>query len=256
MEDLTIVGRHAVKEAIMSGRTINKILIQENIKKQQIADILKKAKSEKIIVQTVPKSKIDHISDSPHQGIAAFIAPYAYKALDAFLEEMEQQDHLPCVLILDGLEDPHNLGSILRTADATGIDAIIIPKRRSVALTQVVAKASTGAIEHVPVIRVTNLSQTMDTLRDKGYWFVGSEAKHSTDYREMDAGMPLAIVIGSEGQGTSRVVLEKCDFFLNIPMVGHVNSLNASVAASLLMYEVYRKRHPLGEKSRNKYTSS
>ena len=151
------------------------------------------------------------------------------------------------MLILDGLEDPHNLGSIIRTADASGVDGIIIPKRRSVALTQTVVKASTGAIQHVPIMRVTNLAQTIESLKEHGYWVAGAEADNATDYRELDAGMPLALVIGSEGQGMSRLVKDKCDFYIKIPMVGHVNSLNASVAASLLMYEVYRKRNQIGD---------
>lgn len=243
MEDLIIVGRHAVKEAITSGHTINKIMIQEGIKKQQIGDILKNAKDQKIVVQTVPKSKLDFLSSAPHQGVLASIAPYEYKDFDAFIAEQKAKEGLSTVLILDGLEDPHNLGSILRTADASGVDGVIIPKRRSVALTQVVAKASTGAIQHVPVMRVTNLPNTIDALKDHGYWVAGAEADNATDYREMQADMPIAIVIGSEGQGMSRLVKDKCDFYIKIPMVGHVNSLNASVAASLMMYEVFRKRH-------------
>lgn len=135
----------------------------------------------------------------------------------------------------------------MRTADAIGIDGIIIPKRRSVQLNATVAKASTGAIEHVPVIRVTNLPSTMERLQEVGYWIAGTDAKHATDYRQMDVNMPLVIVIGSEGEGMSRLVKDKCDFYIKLPMVGHVNSLNASVAASLLMYEVYRKRHPIGQ---------
>ncbi|KDP14044.1 23S rRNA (guanosine(2251)-2'-O)-methyltransferase RlmB [Staphylococcus chromogenes] len=246
METEIIVGRHAVREVIQSGHAINKVLIQEGVKKQQIDDILKSAKSQKLVIQTVPKSKLDQIANAPHQGVAAYIAPYEYAPLDDFLAKQANKETLSTVIILDGLEDPHNLGSILRTADATGVDGIIIPKRRSVALTQTVAKASTGAIQHVPVIRVTNLSQTMDTLKDQGYWIAGAEANNATDYRQMQVDMPLAIVIGSEGQGMSKRVKDKCDFYIKIPMVGHVNSLNASVAASLLMYEVLRKRMPVG----------
>lgn len=145
-------------------------------------------------------------------------------------------------LILDELEDPHNLGSIMRTADAIGAHGIIIPKRRSVSLTAVVAKASTGAIEHVPVVRVNNLAQTVDELKERGVWIAGTDAKGSVDYRKMDATLPLAIIIGSEGKGMGRLLKEKCDFLYHLPMVGHVTSLNASVAAALLMYEVYRKR--------------
>ncbi|HHS4726545.1 TPA: 23S rRNA (guanosine(2251)-2'-O)-methyltransferase RlmB, partial [Staphylococcus aureus] len=173
--------------------------------------------------------------------------PYEYADFDQFLKQQKEKEGLLTVLILDGLEDPHNLGSILRTADATGVDGVIIPKRRSVTLTQTVAKASTGAIEHVPVIRVTNLAKTIDELKDNGFWVAGTEANNATDYRNLEADMSLAIVIGSEGQGMSRLVSDKCDFYIKIPMVGHVNSLNASVAASLMMYEVFRKRHDVGE---------
>lgn len=243
VEDTVIVGRHAVKEAIVSGHAINKILIQDGIKKQQINEILKNAKAQKLIVQTVPKSKLDFLSNAPHQGVAALVAPYEYADFDQFLQSQKDKDGFSTVMILDGLEDPHNLGSILRTADASGVDGVIIPKRRSVALTQTVAKASTGAIQHVPVIRVTNLSKTIDELKDNGFWVAGTAANNATDYRDLQADMSLAIVIGSEGQGMSRLVSDKCDFYIKIPMVGHVNSLNASVAASLMMYEVFRKRN-------------
>ena len=187
------------------------------------------------------------MSESPHQGVAALVAPYEYTDFNDFIAQQDNKDTLATVLILDGLEDPHNLGSIIRTADASGVDGIIIPKRRSVALTQTVVKASTGAIQHVPIMRVTNLAQTIESLKEPGYWVAGAEADNATDYRELDAGMPLALVIGSEGQGMSRLVKDKCDFYIKIPMVGHVNSLNASVAASLLMYEVYRKRNQIGD---------
>ena len=179
--------------------------------------------------------------------MAALVAPYEYANFDEFYKTKEK-DRYSTVIILDGLEDPHNLGSILRTADASGVDAVIIPKDDQL-LTQTVAKASTGAIQHVPVIRVTNLSKTIDELKDSGFWIAGTEASNATDYRDLQADMSLGIVIGSEGQGMSRLVSDKCDFHIKIPMVGHVNSLNASVAASLMMYEVYRKRHQLEEKS-------
>lgn len=242
--DEMIVGRHAVKSAIESDHEINKVFIQEGINKSQISSILNLCKKRKIIVQTVPKSKLDHLSDVPHQGIMAMISPYEYIDLDDFLNARDK-DKLSTIMILDGLEDPHNLGSILRTADAIGIDGILIPKRRSVSLNQTVVKASTGAIEHVPVMRVTNISQAIDKLKEAGYWVAGTDASKSVDYRKMDANMNLAIVIGSEGEGMSRLVKDKCDFLIHLPMVGHVNSLNASVAASLIMYEVYRKRNPL-----------
>ena len=166
------------------------------------------------------------------------------RKLDDLFAVAKNRREDPFFLILDELEDPHNLGSILRTADAAGVHGIIIPKRRSVGLTGVVAKASTGAIEHIPVVRVNNLSQTVEELKKAGVWIAGTDAKGSQDYRSMDATLPLAIIIGSEGKGMSRILKEKCDFLYHLPMVGHVTSLNASVAASLLMYEVLRKRKP------------
>ncbi|UOB20427.1 23S rRNA (guanosine(2251)-2'-O)-methyltransferase RlmB [Macrococcus armenti] len=242
--DDIIVGRHAVKSAVSSDHEINKVLIQEGINKSQISSILNLCKEKKIIVQTVPKSKLDHMSDVPHQGILAMISPYEYTEIEDFLSS-RNRDKFSTIMILDGLEDPHNLGSIIRTADAIGVDGIMIPKRRSVSLNQTVVKASTGAVEHVPVMRVNNINQAIDKLKDAGFWIAGTDAKKSVDYRKMNADMDLAIVIGSEGEGMSRLVKDKCDFLIHLPMVGHVNSLNASVAASLLMYEVYRKRNPL-----------
>ncbi|EEK52822.1 tRNA/rRNA methyltransferase [Bacillus cereus ATCC 10876] len=159
----------------------------------------------------------------------------------------EKRNEDPFFLILDEIEDPHNLGSIMRTADATGAHGIIIPKRRAVGLTASVAKASTGAIEYIPVARVTNLSRTIDELKERGLWIAGTDAKGKTDYRNLDGTMPIGLVIGSEGKGMSRIIGEKCDFLITLPMVGKVTSLNASVAASLLMYEVYRKRHEIGK---------
>ena len=159
----------------------------------------------------------------------------------------EKRNEDPFFLILDEIEDPHNLGSIMRTADATGAHGIIIPKRRAVGLTASVAKASTGAIEYIPVARVTNLSRTIDELKERGLWIAGTDAKRKTDYRNLDGTMPIGLVIGSEGKGMSRIIGEKCDFLITLPMVGKVTSLNASVAASLLMYEVYRKRHEIGK---------
>jgi 23S rRNA (guanosine2251-2'-O)-methyltransferase len=157
----------------------------------------------------------------------------------------EKRNEPPFFLILDEIEDPHNLGSIMRTADAVGAHGIIIPKRRAVGLTATVAKVSTGAIEYIPVVRVTNIAQTIDELKERGLWIAGTDAKGSQDYRKMDGAMPLGLVIGSEGKGMGRLIREKCDFLFHLPMVGHVTSLNASVAAAILMYEVYRKRHSL-----------
>lgn len=237
-----IAGKNPVLEALRSGREINKIWIAEGVKKSGVNEILDLARERGILVQFVPKKKIDQLTSSNHQGIVASVASYKYAELDDIFQKAIEKNEDPFILILDELEDPHNLGSIMRTADAIGVHGIIIPKRRAVGLTAVVAKASTGAIEHVPVVRVTNLAQTVDVLKDRGVWVAGTDAKGSNDYRQMDATLPLAIIIGSEGRGMSRILKEKCDFLYYLPMVGHVTSLNASVAAALLMYEVYRKR--------------
>lgn len=182
-----------------------------------------------------------------HQGVVAQVAAYEYAELDELYKAAEERNEQPFFLILDELEDPHNLGSIMRTADAVGAHGIVIPKRRAVGLTTTVAKASTGAIEHIPVARVTNLARTLEEMKERGIWVVGTDASAREDYRNMDGNMPLALVIGSEGKGMGRLVKEKCDFLIKLPMAGKVTSLNASVAAGLLMYEVYRKRNPLGE---------
>lgn len=241
-----IGGKNPVLEALRADRDINKIWIAEGVQKKGITELLQLAKDKGVLVQFVPKKKIDGLTDSNHQGIAAAVAAYNYAELDDLFAAASSRSEDPFFLILDELEDPHNLGSIMRTADAIGVHGLIIPKRRAVGLTAVVAKSSTGAIEHIPVVRVTNLSQTVDELKKRGVWIAGTDAKESVDYRKMDAALPLAVIIGSEGKGMSRVLRDKCDFLYQLPMIGHVTSLNASVAASLLMYEVYRKRHPLG----------
>ncbi|MFC3209914.1 MULTISPECIES: 23S rRNA (guanosine(2251)-2'-O)-methyltransferase RlmB [Planomicrobium] len=246
LEPEIIGGKNPVLEALRADRDINKIWIAEGVQKKGIAELLQLAKEKKVIVQFVPKKKIDGLTDSNHQGIAAAVAAYNYAELDDLFKVAESRSEDPFFLILDELEDPHNLGSIMRTADAVGAHGLIIPKRRAVGLTAVVAKASTGAIEHIPVVRVNNLSQIVDELKKRNVWIAGTDAKESVDYRKMDASLPLAVIIGSEGKGMSRILREKCDFLYQLPMVGHVTSLNASVAASLLMYEVYRKRNPLG----------
>ncbi|RBW67737.1 23S rRNA (guanosine(2251)-2'-O)-methyltransferase RlmB [Bacillus taeanensis] len=242
-----IVGRNPVLEALRSGREINKIWINEGSRGGQISQVIQLAKENNVIVQQAPKKKLDQLADSDnHQGVVASVAAYRYAEMEELFESAEAKGEAPFFLILDEIEDPHNLGSILRTADAVGAHGVIIPKRRAVGLTATVAKASTGAIEYVPVVRVTNLAQTMDELKERGLWFVGSDAAGKQDYRQADFEMPIGLVIGSEGKGMGRLIKKKCDFLIRLPMAGKVTSLNASVAASLLMYEVYRKRNPLG----------
>ncbi|MHA2895205.1 23S rRNA (guanosine(2251)-2'-O)-methyltransferase RlmB [Bacillus cereus] len=242
-----IIGRNPVIEALRSGRDINKIWIAEGAAKGQVQIVLALAKENNIILQHAPKKKLDQLVEGNHQGVIAQVAAYQYAELEDLFKVAEKRNEDPFFLILDEIEDPHNLGSIMRTADATGAHGIIIPKRRAVGLTASVAKASTGAIEYIPVARVTNLSRTIDELKERGLWIAGTDAKGKTDYRNLDGTMPIGLVIGSEGKGMSRIIGEKCDFLITLPMVGKVTSLNASVAASLLMYEVYRKRHEIGK---------
>ena len=245
MDDQYITGRNAVLEAIKAKREINKLWISEGSQKGSMQKIIRAAKEQRIVIQFVPRKKLDEMAKN-HQGIIAQVAPYRYFDVDELFQRAEQKNEVPFFLILDEIEDPHNFGSLIRTADASGVHGIIIPKRRSVGLTATVAKASTGAVEYVPVARVTNLARTIDELKERGVWVCGTDAGAAMDYRELDGTLPIAIVIGSEGKGMSRLVKEKCDFLVQLPMKGHVTSLNASVAGALLMYEVYRKREPAG----------
>lgn len=247
MDHEYIIGRNPVIEALKSGRDINKIWVSEGANKGQIHTVLQLAKENGVLIQQAPNKRLDQMVEGNHQGVIAQVAAYQYAELDDLFRAAEKKEEAPFFLLLDEIEDPHNLGSIMRTADAVGAHGIIIPKRRAVGLTAAVAKASTGAIEYVPVVRVTNLTRTIEELKERGVWIAGTDAKGSDDYRKFDGTMPLGLVIGSEGKGMSRLVKEQCDFLVRLPMAGKVTSLNASVAAGLLMYEVYRKRHPLGE---------
>ncbi|WP_175614707.1 23S rRNA (guanosine(2251)-2'-O)-methyltransferase RlmB [Piscibacillus halophilus] len=245
MKEEWIMGRNPVMEALKSGRPINKVFVLESMEGRAQSSIFKLAKQQNVLVQKVPKHKLDQIADH-HQGVAASVAAYEYAEIDDLFAKAKEKGESPFFILLDELEDPRNLGSIMRTADAVGAHGIIIPKRRSVQLTQTVAKASTGAIEYIPVARVTNMNQTIEQLKEEGVWVVGTDAKGKHDYREIDYDLPIAVVIGSEGKGISRLVLKNCDWLVRLPMRGQVTSLNASVSASLLMYEVYRSRFPLG----------
>lgn len=240
-----IIGKNPVIEALKSEREINKLLIAEGSQKGQMQQIIGLAKQRNILVQYVPKKKIDGMVEGNHQGVVAQVAAYEYAELDDLFAAAEKKNETPFFLLLDEIEDPHNLGSIMRTADAVGAHGIIIPKRRAVGLTATVAKASTGAIEHIPVVRVTNMARTIDELKERGIWIAGTDALGTEDYRSFDGTLPLGLVIGSEGKGMGRLIRDKCDFLIRLPMKGHVTSLNASVAAALLMYEVFRKRNPL-----------
>ncbi|KRM90469.1 23S rRNA (guanosine(2251)-2'-O)-methyltransferase RlmB [Liquorilactobacillus cacaonum] len=237
-----VIGRHPAVETLKSNQDINKVFIQEELKSDAIGDIIRAAQKRKIIVSKVPKSKLDLLSDGQnHQGVVVAVAAYRYAKLDDLFELAKEKNEDPFFLILDGIEDPHNLGSIMRTADAAGVHGIIIPKRRAVQLTATVAKTSTGAIEHVPVVRVTNLVQVVKELKKKNVWIFGTDMD-GTDFRSWNATGAVALVIGNEGKGISALLKKECDEMLTIPMVGHVQSLNASVAASLLIYQGFSSR--------------
>ncbi|MBQ7232220.1 MAG: 23S rRNA (guanosine(2251)-2'-O)-methyltransferase RlmB [Bacillales bacterium] len=244
MPDILIGGKNPVIETLKSDRSVHKIWVADGMKPSALQSIVSLAKKKNVLIQRVPKRKLDDMKIENHQGVVAQIAAYKYSTLDDLFLQAEQRNEMPFFLILDEVEDPHNLGSILRTADCVGVHGIIIPKHRAVGLTHTVAKASTGAIEHVPVVRVTNIAQTLKVLKDAGLWIIAADLQNSRDYRELEANFPLALVIGSEGKGISRIVSKSCDFIYRLPMVGQVTSLNASVAAALFLYEIYRKRYP------------
>jgi 23S rRNA (guanosine2251-2'-O)-methyltransferase len=240
-EEEMVAGRHPVLEAIRSGRTIHKLLFADAA--QGIGPVIAEARAAGIVAQQVDKRKLDQMAVGVrHQGIIAVVAERAYAELDDLFAAAAASGEPPLFVLLDEIEDPHNLGSILRTVDCAGAHGVVIPKRRSAGLTATVAKTSAGAIEHVPVARVTNMAQTIDELKERGVWIAGADASADRDVYSSDLKLPLAIVIGNEGKGLGRLVRERCDFLVKLPMFGRINSLNASVAASLLLYEAVRQR--------------
>lgn len=247
MNEEMIIGRNPVMEALKSGRAVNKVFVSDQLNKQTEKDLLRAVKKANTILQKVPKKRIDQMSSGKHQGIIAYVSAYEYATIDQILHRATEKGVPPFIMILDEIEDPHNLGAILRTADATGVHGVVIPKRRAVGLTETVAKASAGAIEHIPVARVTNITDTIKQLKAENIWIVGTDERGSDDYRTLDGQTALAIVIGNEGKGLTRIVKEHCDWLVHLPMQGSIPSLNASVASGLLMYEIFRKRFPLGE---------
>lgn len=236
-------GRNPVYEALKSGRPLNKIIMAKGIHEGLVKKIWGMARDQNIIIQEVDREKLDAISDTgAHQGIIAYVASAKYVEVEDILNKAKGRGESPFILILDEITDPQNLGAIIRTADSAGVHGIIIPKRRAVGLTSVVAKASAGAIEYVPVARVSNIGQTIDLLKKNGIWVVGTDASGEQRHYKKDLTGPIAIVTGSEGEGISRLVKDKCDFIVKIPMKGKVSSLNASVSAALVMYEIVRQR--------------
>lgn len=243
LPDDVLVGRNAVTEALKSGRGINKLWIASGDREGSVAEIAALAKERGIVVQYVERAKIEALAGGHrHQGVLAYVAPVPYAEFEDILKAAEAKGEAPFLVLLDELEDPHNLGALLRTADATGVHGILIPKRRSVSLNATVAKTSAGAVEYVPVARIGNIAQTLKKLKEKGFWVAGADMDGEKAYYEADLTGPLVLVVGSEGKGMSRLTKEACDFIVRMPMVGRINSLNASVAGSILMYESMRQR--------------
>ena len=241
-EELTIEGRNAVMEAFRSGKTIDKLFVLDGCQDGPVKSIVREAKKHDTIVNFVAKERLDQLSDTGHhQGVIAFAAAYEYAEVEDILKIAEEKGEPPFVFLLDGIEDPHNLGAIIRTANLAGAHGVIIPKRRAVGLTATVAKTSAGALNYTPVAKVTNLAKTMEELKDRGLWFVCADMGGESMYRLNLKGR-IGLVIGNEGEGVSRLVKENCDFIASIPMKGDIDSLNASVAAGVLAYEIVRQR--------------
>ena len=241
-EELTIEGRNAVIEAFRAGRTIDKLFILENCQDGPIKSILREASKQDVIVQKVSRERLDQMSQTHnHQGVIAFAAAYDYATVEDILAAARDKGEQPFIFMLDGIEDPHNLGAIIRTANLAGAHGVIIPKRRAAGLTSTVAKTSAGALNYTPVAKVTNLTATMEELKKEGLWFVCADMGGSSMY-ECNLKGPIGLVIGNEGEGVSRLVREHCDIIASIPMKGDIDSLNASVAAGVLAYEIVRQR--------------
>lgn len=239
-----VEGRNAVLELLESGRDINKILVANGEKHGSIHKILAIAKERKIIVTEMERNKLNQITQTPNnQGVIAIVPPYDYCEVEDILEEAKRKDEMPFILILDGIEDPHNLGSIIRTAETAGVHGIIIPKRRAASVNSTVSKVSAGAVEYMKIARVNNINETIRYLKEQDVWICGTDMDTNTIYTKQDYKMPIAIVIGSEGFGMSRLVKENCDFLVKIPMKGKITSLNASVSAGIIMYEVVKNRN-------------
>ena len=237
-----IEGRNPIIEALRSDRAIDKIMISNSSKEGSIKKIIGMSKEKNIVIQYVDKHKLDEISTShSHQGVIAVVSDYKYYELSDLLEIAKKKGEDPFFIILDEITDPHNLGTIIRTADAVGAHGVIIPKRRSVHITSVVAKASAGAVEYVPVCKVTNIVNTIKQLKKEGLWIAAADMDGEVFYEQNLTG-PIGLVIGSEGFGVSRLVKQNCDFVVKMPMIGNVSSLNASVAGGILLYEIFRQR--------------
>lgn len=242
VEEFTIEGRNAVMEAYRAGKPIDKLFLLDGCQDGPIMSIKREAKKADTFVKYVTKERLDQMSETgKHQGVIAYAAAYTYAEVEDILKTARDKGESPFVFLLDNIEDPHNLGAIIRTANLAGAHGVIIPKNRAVGLTAVVAKTSAGALNYTPVARVTNLAQTIEELKKEGLWFVCADMGGTVMY-ELDLKGPIGLVIGSEGEGVGRLVKERCDMVASIPMQGNIDSLNASVAAGVLAYEIVRQR--------------
>ena len=240
--ELKIEGRNPVIEAYRSGKTIDKLFVLDGCQDGPVKTITREARKQHTIISYVSKERLDQLSETHHhQGVIAIAAAYDYASVDDILAKAREKGEAPFIFLLDGIEDPHNLGAIIRTANLAGAHGVIIPKHRAVGLTATVARTSAGALNFTPVAKVTNLGAAMDELKKEGLWFVCADMKGEVMYRQNLTG-PIGLVIGNEGEGVSRLVREKCDFTASIPMIGDIDSLNASVAAGVLAYEIVRQR--------------
>ncbi len=241
-EETIIEGRNAVLEAFRSGKTVDKLFVLDGCQDGPVKTITREARKQNTIIHYVAKERLDQLSETgKHQGVIVQVAAYRYAEVEDMLKIAENKGEAPFIFILDGIEDPHNLGAIIRTANLAGAHGVIIPKRRAVGLTSTVAKTSAGALNYTPVAKVTNISATIEDLKEKGLWFVCADMGGESMYKLNLTG-PIGLVIGNEGEGVSRLVREKCDFIASIPMKGDIDSLNASVAAGVLAYEIVRQR--------------
>ncbi len=237
-----IEGRHSVLEAFRAGKLVERVFVLKGCQDGPVATIVREAKRAQVIVDFVPKERLDHMSeDGKHQGVIAQLSAFAYSSVDDMLALAKEREEDPFLFLLDGIEDPHNLGAIIRTANLSGAHGVIIPKRRAVGLTSAAVKASAGAIHYTPVAKVTNLSVVMEQLKEKGFWFVCADMEGEVMYQH-DLTGAIGLVVGNEGSGVSRLVKEHCDYTAGIPMAGDIDSLNASVAAGVLAFEIVRQR--------------
>lgn len=239
-----VEGRNSVTELLKSGKDINKLYVQKGERQGSINEIVKLAKEKRVVIVETEKNKLDQMSETgKHQGVIAIVPPFEYCDVDDILEDAKNKNENPFIIILDGIEDNHNLGSIIRTAECAGVNGIIIPKRRSALVNATTNKTSAGAVEYMKVARVSNLTETIKYLKENDIWVYGTDMEAKDYYNEQKYNSGVALVIGSEGFGMSRLVKENCDFLIKIPMKGKINSLNASVSAGIVMYEVMKQRN-------------